>query len=381
LTDLRTGTYQGYAGGLYPNGSNFLPGAHKAAGLLAAAQIRPLNQAGSVDFLNGKIGLIAIGPSFATMEFSAFKILVAHDPTVNPELVLVDGAQSGKSASQFADTTDQVWTVIAQRLADANVTRQQVQVAWVKSVNTIHNAGFPADQTKLANDLAQIARNLKAKFPNIKLAYFTSRSYGGYGNNEPYPYETGFAVKWLIERQINADTTLRFVGANAKAPWLAWAPYLWADGTTPRQDGVTWECSDYQDDGVHPSLSGRAKVARMLLTFFKTDSTASSWFLRNPPTAVEETPHFSPSGFVLERNYPNPFNPATVINFQLPVDSYMTLKVFDVSGREVATLVNGQLEAGKHNVVFKAGHLPSGVYFIRLTAGQFTQIRKAALIK
>jgi len=381
LNDLGMGTYQSYQGGLYPGGSNVIPAPHKAGGLVAAAQIRALNQSGNVDLANGKIGLISIGPSFATMEFSAFQFIVAQDPTVNPKLVLVDGAQSGMSAEQFADTTDNVWNVIAQRLSAANVTWQQVQVAWVKSVNTIHNAGFPADQTELADDLAQIARNLKVKFPNFKLAYFSSRSYGGYGNNEPYPYETGFAVKWLIEQQINGDTTLAFTGANAQAPWMAWGPYLWADGTTPRQDSLFWECDDYQNDGVHPSLSGRMKVARMLLTFFKTEPTASSWFLRNPSTAVEAIQHFSPSGFTLEQNYPNPFNPSTVISFHLPVSSYVTLKVFDVTGREVARLVEGEMNAGEHEITFKATNLPSGIYFVKFSSGGFTQTRKAALLR
>jgi hypothetical protein len=256
-----------------------------------------------------------------------------------------------------------------------------VQVAWVKSVNTIHNAGFPADQIKLSNDLAQIARNLKAKFRNLKLAYFSSRSYGGYGNNEPYPYETSFAVKWLIENQINGDTTLAFAGANPKAPWLAWGPYLWADGTTPRQDSLLWECSDYQDDGVHPSLAGRAKVARMLMSFFKTAPTASSWFLRNPPTAIEQRPHSSPGEYSLAQNYPNPFNPATVISFQLAVNSHVTLKVFDVNGRVVATLIDGEMVAGNHSVTFAPRDMAGGLYFYKITAGKFSQTRQAVLIK
>jgi len=381
LNDLGMGAYQNYQGGLYPGGSNSSPLAHKTAGLAAAALIRPLNQAGGVDLANGKIVLISIGPSFATMEFSAFQLLANQDATINPKLVLVDGAQSGQSAEQFADTTDNVWNVIAQRLSTANVTSQQVQVAWVKSVNAVHTAGFPADQTKLTGDLATIARNLKAKFPKIKLAYFSSRSYGDYSKSEPYPYETGFAVKWLIEQQINGDTTLAFAGASPKAPWLAWAPYLWADGTTPRQDSLIWACSDFQNDGTHPSLAGRAKVARLLLTFFKTEPTASSWFLRNPPTAVEATQHFPPSGFNLSQNYPNPFNPSTVISFQLPVNSQVTLKVFDVNGREVAMLVDGEMTAGKHDVTFAPRDLAGGLFFYKLTAGKFSQTRKAVLMK
>jgi len=390
LNDLGMGTYQNYQGGLYPGGSNSLPIAHKTAGLAAATQIRPLNQSGNVDLVNGKMVLISIGPSFATMEFSAFQLLANQDVTINPKVVLVDGAQSGQSAEQFADTTDKVWNVIAQRLSNANVTSKQVQVAWVKSVNALHTAGFPGDATKLTSDLATVARNLKAKFPNIKLAYFSSRTYGDYGKSEPYPYETGFAVKWLIEKQINGDTTLTFAGANPKAPWLAWGPYLWADGTTPRQDSLIWECSDFQNDGIHPSLTGRAKVARILLTFFKAEPTANSWFLKNPPTSVEATQHFSPSGFTLAQNYPNPFsplgrgtfgNPSTTIRFSLLQREHVTLKIFDMNGREVATLMDGEMTAGKHAVTFAPRETTTGLYFYKITAGKFSQTRKAVLMK
>jgi hypothetical protein len=88
-----------------------------------------------------------------------------------------------------------------------------------------------------------------------------------------------------------------------------------------------------------------------------------------------------PKGFALSQNYPNPFNPNTVISFQLSVNSHVTLKVFDLSGREVATLVNGDLAAGDHAVTFKAGDLPGGVYFYQIKTASFAQTRKAVLIK
>ncbi len=106
------------------------------------------------------------------------------------------------------------------------------------------------------------------------------------------------------------------------------------------------------------------------------------YLLSTPPTtSVEMNDGASPQGFWLEQNYPNPFNPNTVIRFQLPVSSHVTLKVFEVNGREVATLVNGNLAAGNHNMTFNAGNLPSGVYFYQLKTEFFSQIRKAVLMK
>jgi hypothetical protein len=390
LTELGTGTYQNFSGGLYPQGSNFPPPAHLAAGLSSAAQILPRNSLGAVDTLNGKIVLLSIGMSNTTQEFSEFKRVANADAAKNPKLVIVDGAQGGQTAAIIADSTANFWSVIDQRLRDANVTRLQVQVAWVKEADARPTQAFPVHAQILSGEIESIARILKGKYPNIKIAYWSSRIYAGYAtttlNPEPFAYESGFAVKWLIEKQINGDTTLAFAGARPKAPWLAWGPYLWADGMKPRPDGLIWECRDFQNDGTHPAPAGRTKVANLLLTFFKSEATATSWFLRKNTTGVEETLHQVPQLFRLEQNYPNPFNPSTVISFQLPIRSHVTLKVFDVLGREVATLVEGEMAAGTHAVRFApldirptgfaANRLTSGLYFYELKAGNFRQQKK-----
>ncbi len=99
-----------------------------------------------------------------------------------------------------------------------------------------------------------------------------------------------------------------------------------------------------------------------------------------------------PSMFALEQNYPNPFNPTTVLSYQLPVDSWVTLKVYDILGQEVATLVNGMEDGGLKSVVWDASNVPSGIYFCRLTAspiptgragqaGKFTDTKKLLLLK
>ena len=83
----------------------------------------------------------------------------------------------------------------------------------------------------------------------------------------------------------------------------------------------------------------------------------------------------------MEQNYPNPFNPTTVIRYTLPEASVVTLKVFDVLGREVSTLVHGRQTAGNYNIPFDARALPTGVYFYRLTAGGFSDTKKLMLVK
>lgn len=100
------------------------------------------------------------------------------------------------------------------------------------------------------------------------------------------------------------------------------------------------------------------------------------------PELTEITNEIStPNNFSLKQNYPNPFNPTTAISFQLPVVSFVTLKVFDILGREVATLVNDKKSAGDYKVEFDASDLSSGVYFYRLTTGNFSSTKKLIVLK
>jgi hypothetical protein len=84
---------------------------------------------------------------------------------------------------------------------------------------------------------------------------------------------------------------------------------------------------------------------------------------------------------VLRQNYPNPFNPTTTIKWQLPEAGLVTLKIYDVLGREVTTLVNEELNAGKHETVFDASRFSSGVYFYRIKVKEFIQTKKMIVMK
>ena len=117
---------------------------------------------------------------------------------------------------------------------------------------------------------------LRSRYSNLRLVYLSSRTYAGYAmtplNPEPYAYQSGFAVKWLIQERIDGKLKGR--------PWLAWGPYLWTDGTRGRRDGLTWTCDDVKADGTHPSPAGAQKVTALLLRFFTGSSTAKTWFVR-----------------------------------------------------------------------------------------------------
>jgi agmatine deiminase len=98
-------------------------------------------------------------------------------------------------------------------------------------------------------------------------------------------------------------------------------------------------------------------------------------------SVTDVTDNSRPEEFYLYQNYPNPFNPGTVIKYQLPASSNVTLKVFDILGNEVVTLINEEKTAGSYEIEFNAAGLPSGVYFYTLKAGSFVDSRKMLLLK
>jgi len=99
-------------------------------------------------------------------------------------------------------------------------------------------------------------------------------------------------------------------------------------------------------------------------------------------TAVKEPGNsLVPTQFELSQNYPNPFNPTTTIKFALPKASEVHLVVYDILGRIVTTLVNGNLNAGYHTINFNASNFASGVYFYSIKAGDFTSVKKLMLLK
>jgi len=296
LVDLGPGLYKGFKGGLYPNGSNTRPAAHNGAGLALASQVEPLDALGNPS-ANGKIVMISVGMSNATQEFAskgddAFKPRADSDPSKNPQLIIVDGAQSGQDAIEWLNANAPTWAEVDLRLAAAGVTPAQVQVAWLKQalIDPSNYGAFPAHAQTLQTDLETIIRNIKSRYPNIKLTYVSTRTRAyttTFHSPEPFAYETGFAVKWAIKDQIKGLGNLNFDPSKGTvvAPFICWGPYFWTDGVNPRSDGFTWLCSDLETDFVHPSADGGVpKVADQLLAFFKTDPTAMPWFLKQTST-------------------------------------------------------------------------------------------------
>jgi hypothetical protein len=202
----------------------------------------------------------------------------------------MDVVRMPKTARKSSPNLDQdTWPTLAKRIAAAGLTAAQVQVCWLKHVeaNPKPLGEFPAHARALQADITAILQIAHVHYPNLRVVYLSSRTFGGWsgrdsGSPEPYAYESGFGTRWVVQSQINGDAALNFDPARGevKAPLVLWGPYLWAQGNTPRKfDGLTWLATDVRDDRLHPNEAGVKKTTALLLNFFKTNEGPGRWFL------------------------------------------------------------------------------------------------------
>jgi lysophospholipase L1-like esterase len=298
LNDLGAGKYKGFSGGLYEKGSNELPRDHGADGLALAAQVKPVR---------GKFVFLGIGMSNATIEFRPFVEMAESNAKVNhATMAVLNGAKGAMTACFWRFATEnpvekgcraprpipnQYDRIRDEVLKPAGLAEDQVEVIWMLNADPRPSIALPspdADAYVYEREIGEIARAARARYPNLKLMFVSSRVYAGYAsrplNPEPYAYEYGFSVKWAIQAQVDqlrsgkADSMAGDLDyKKGVAPWIAWGPYLWADGDVPRSDGLIWKASEFQEDGTHPNRAGVEKVAGMLMDFFMKSEYAT-WF-------------------------------------------------------------------------------------------------------
>lgn len=366
LTDLGAGTYQGFEGGLYPGGSNFRPAAHESAGVAIAQTVTRLNAAGLPD-PQGRICFISIGMSNCYLEFGAFKNFADGYPTANFGIQYLNCAQGGQTAEIISDPNASYWAYVASRLWNNDITPEQVQIIWFKNANQNPSAGFPGQAELYRDQVGTIMHILHDKFPNLKQVYLSSRIYGGYAsialNPEPYAYESGYGVKWLIEAQIAGVDSLNFDPAMGpvRAPWMSWGPYLWADGMNARSDGLTWSCSQFDAvDGTHPNPSAQSVVAQIMLDYFLIDTASAPWFYR----AVSDVPDLPAAPFL--RVAPNPAAASALISWDAS-RRVSEVSIFDLAGRRIRAIRTSESAgSARWDLRDEAGRaVPNGIYWAR----------------
>ncbi|MFN0275493.1 MAG: hypothetical protein ACKVPJ_07100 [Chitinophagales bacterium] len=296
LDELGTGTYEGYTGGLYPNGSNQMPPGFYNDAIKFAQSIQPLNTSGKPD-ANGKVGLVTIGASTVAMFSDGIEKFIYDVPGLKQEIVFVNGGIGGQDLNKIYDQQGKYWITVESRVAAAGLSNAQVQIVWLQEDDLKYqSAAFPDRADFLADAFTYVVQKLKIRYPNLKFVYLTARhttlwmpADAKAKHKEPRAYLNGWATKFLIERQINGDAELSYKGDDAKAPILLWGPYFWTQGDKPRSDGYTFSADLLSNDGVHPNELGKIKVANDLINFWKTDAVSQLWFLENPEATIPVT--------------------------------------------------------------------------------------------
>ncbi len=217
---------------------------------------------------------------------------------------------------------------------------------------------------------------IRGTFPAFSTETFVSLATGNnwvYGYTRPYVDQNGIALENFSGSTATANITLVGNGASRNV--------YFAGGTN---DGKTYYLNDvYSDSSTAVTFSGGSLSFGVTLPAYGSAVfiLSDSLIKLSVPTLVMGNESKVPDRFVLNQNYPNPFNPTTVISYQLSAASHVTLNVYDVLGREVETLVNQKQNPGNYSVTFDGSRLSSGVYFYRVQAGAFTDVKKLMLVK
>ena len=205
-------------------------------------------------------------------------------------------------------------------------------------------------------------------------------------------------ILWY-ENDGNENFTQRLVTTNVNASQSVYAIDVDGDGdmdvlsASVSDDKIAWCENDGNENFTLHTITTNADFAMsvyaidvdgdgdidVLSASFNDNKIA--WYENLSPVGIDGNSNETPIEFRLSQNYPNPFNPTTVIKYQIPELGFITLKVYDVMGNEIATLVNKVEDPGYYEVNFNASNLASGVYFYRLIAGSFVSTRKMLLLK
>lgn len=272
-----------YQGGLYPNGSNDAPEAHKKALADTVAKIKPRKR--------NSIVFVGLGASNTAIEMQALMLAANGNERINDDVDLVNCCKGGISLSKINDVHGRyTYQYIPAALVKEGYDTADPQVGWLKTDELVLPVETDFEQylTIVVSGYINALQNLKKALPNLKLLYLTSRHTTRYvtipdldKHKEPRAFFSQFVIKKLIEMQIAGEPSLAFSGPDKKVPLITWGPLFYSDGAIDNTFGHNWTEDDVKPtDHLHPSSTGAYKTANYLLNFLLTDEFASKWFAK-----------------------------------------------------------------------------------------------------
>jgi hypothetical protein len=275
----------------------------------------------------------------------------------------------------WCDSISGNWKVYYKRSADGGLT-------------------WGADMTLSSNALISKYVTLAASGSNVHLVWIDIRV-----NSLGYMYykrSVDGGINWGAETKVSKNTFNNMypsLAVNNSVLHLTfirpvktnWELFYVSSGNNGTKWGTEVQLTNNVSHSEVPSIAVSGSNVHIIYRNTR-DGNYEIYYKRNlnaqsGPLAVSQLNSEIPNAYSLSQNYPNPFNPGTVISYQLPVNSFVTLKIYDILGKEVTTLVNQEHKAGTYQVDWNAGSYSSGVYYYKLTAGDFVETKKMMLVK
>lgn len=371
IPDLGLGTYRGFTGGLYPDGSNVRPTEYLAACIEHVQNIQPLDIAGNADE-DGRIVMLGIGASNPGAEFNKFIEISNYFEPRNDKLSLINGCVPSIGIQDMNYTASEYWGNVMNILEENDLSADQVQIVWIEEENTaVGDTAFPSAAQALVTDFHFLLQAIKIMFPNTQICYVTARAYSGYadpgtedltnGLKFPRDYYNGWGLKWFIENVINHELGYTYEGPSAEIPLVTWGTYHWTDGSVERMDGLLLDCEeDVAPDGLHLSGSGEIKMGQLMLNYFIADTTAKYWFFDEEYTGIYNNDK--------ENSTLNIFpNPVLENQIHIQADDFNSnekigINIFSIDGKQILSLQENYSD----NMTVLLPELNSGLYMITI---------------
>lgn len=394
LNDLGSGYYMGKQGGLFPNGANAEDPTtkHYKKGRSIAKSIRALDSLGNITTDGGVVLMAGFGPSIPGHMLDHFVPLVRdtsdeeYQTNICFDAINMGAGGKGLDYAIGADST-KYWNQLLKKIADKGYTPEQLQISWMyfnDKYDSLNESTFPETPERIADDLTFYIHEMLERFPNVKIVFISGRHYGGFADttleqysaiSEPSSYWNNFAVKWLIERQINGSPELKYFGPAMNTPFITWGPYYWSDGNIPRAtDGVLYQCSDFSaTDGYHCTDSTYERDAHYLMDLIY-NSEFSKWYVKDGVSWSDCVPYLDS----IHRTQPDiiDINPTGITLFPNPASENINVYRHNATGKLYAVEIYNQLgqlvyqESGDgvltNNLVVDIADLNNGIYFLRV---------------
>lgn len=228
-----------------------------------AAYLNAAAQTGAQIPATGAV-IVGIGMSNAEIEIRAWQGVAKTDAKI------IEGATWGTTVARWDDPAeiDRGWKYARMAVTKAGLKPTDVDAVWMKMAKSAFESPFLADYEAI---LVEVMK----EWSNVKQAWISDAVYRGFGMSPPRRYTSGepqggYRAGGEVKKFVQAHM-------GRTDPFVGWGPYLWANGAQARKDGLVWNRADFQDDGIHVSPSGSAKVAQMLDTHFKT-APGAEWY-------------------------------------------------------------------------------------------------------